>query len=1218
MSFCIRLGDHSQEDTLENPEWLEEFKPKWLNLFRPNHNNTSNNVHFQTDSMDDLVLIDPDLLWLDWHSNIYQLLLSPLNWEKLIRKREAILDKINKLPKKDRKNLYKYRDRIFELNHFWSKFDNFHDLESIIKELEDWNWGSYDTLASILLGVDVPSYTWLEEIRELIPEYLLFIKNIEWDFFSEVVDELTELFEKANNFSIDDLKRIYKTKNREEFDRLRSNVKAFCNAYSCWDWILIVSDWARKWYIETVEITDENNESASEVRDIRYLLIGNELKFKSHTPNNLPNQGNVEIYSWLNGSGKSTWLKTRLMLQMFFQTYWKAPAKNPKLKLRPQIIFLNRWWSGYWEDLSAFWNDVNRVMSFIWKLKEWAIIFLDEFWSTIPEKEAYYLIQAFLDYLSNFNIKINLATHNERYISHVLNNTPTWTSIYHLPNKYKLKKLKEKDFNNLEAFFDVFKKEWLPNDILKRAKKWILWIPQPEQERMSFEAKNLSPHSTEEREKMNKEIKWYIWLTRINEVLKLGMSWWRIKIGKKYQNFQEEENPDNPYYDFSSGVDIFFERYSPDYLEEIPPPDPDFTFKRLWKAPDNDPIRSSIHLISSNYSNGTLDSLTTWWLTSNIKELKERQVFFEEIWNWSYESANEIFEYIDFLVKIIKNFQDERSMEDQEKYYYYYDLSNFNKAYWEYFIDNLEKHIKEKWLWKVYEWFLILVDMEEKLGNLPEWFKEINKDFLSKIKKESIWGARLKKRYNGLWKRTNRRIWKWHTNLDLVMSIADRINEILKDIWSTETKSSIEIIKTLHSQIDTESSAIDVLTLSSEDRNNVISFLDDSKIFEKDDSSSYRSIEKWFLWMVQIIWTLKWNWSLLTPLLDKLKSFDSVHSHQIANYLEYFVVMPTVEDFIDLLRKNRDDENFYRYDYPIYVNHSSGMVALMELLWIIDIANQIKKLWWTKAQYNNTWEIDIKWISHPWVSKTREKQRKNDIYLWPNQSFEILEWATMWWKTFNIQSMYWLIRLAHSVWYVPADYANIPVFDWLIYIDRILEDEKKWLSAWQNDIRTWAKIIKNFRESIKNIPKTWRYWFSIDEILSSIPARFQKWIALALVEELTSLWHRWQISIHHPDFVSKILESNPEAYVVRHPEIRDNGTNIIPTYELVDWRSVDPEWDFTSYSLKTAERMWLPKEIIERAEELKNNDKSITGSTETITESWFPGVSDMVRKLTIS
>ncbi len=50
-------------------------------------------------------------------------------------------------------------------------------------------------------------------------------------------------------------------------------------------------------------------------------------------------------------------------------------------------------------------------------------------------------------------------------------------------------------------------------------------------------------------------------------------------------------------------------------------------------------------------------------------------------------------------------------------------------------------------------------------------------------------------------------------------------------------------------------------------------------------------------------------------------------------------------------------------------------------------------------------------------------------------------------KTMHLQSVTWVLHLAHTLGYVPAESASVPLLDGIIYIDRILEDEKNNLSA---------------------------------------------------------------------------------------------------------------------------------------------------------------------------
>lgn len=1187
------------ENNLYN-EWTIEFQlTRWLNLFKPNQNLADTKL--LVDNRWELIRINTDLFALDWHANIWELVESPANSEIIIRAREKVIDTINDLPDTLSERVYSAREKILMLNWFRDKFDSLDDLKWIIEDLEKEDkikWDDNSMLARLLFAFEWPSSLDFEEVRKLIPWYIQIIRNISWEFFSKVSDELFEQFERANNFSLEDLKRIYKESDYKAFRKLKSDVESFCNVYNYWDWILIVSKWAKNGYINNV-LTTTGKEIASSVKDPRYLLNADINWFFNHISNNLPNKSKVEVYCWWNGSWKSTWLKSRLMMQLFYQTYWKAAIKDSELNLRDQIVFINRWWSWYWEDLSAFWNDIKRkLMVLIQNIKNWSLVFLDEFWSTIPEEEAYYLIRAILDYLNDYDTKIYLSSHNERFINWSSKDRDSWVCVYNFKStpvkdwtvnfSYKLVEWVDNSHT-----LEVFRAAWLPMEILKRANAFMLWSYQVPNWYNILPFKDIVSYTREEREKLKQENKWFEWFTRYNDMIKFRYKGdeSNYRIIRKYEPLWHWNRP-NKYY---SNEDLFFSAYHPDCLDQSAP-ELTFDFVRYWTVNswriENDNIFKASHLESTwindknifSSINWTLSSLTTWWLTSDVKELQERQRFFEEIWNWSYDDANRIYKDINTFKWIFANFQDWWIWWPRLDFNYD-ELKRFNKSYWEWFFNGIEQYLVWEWFWRVCEWFLILVEMEDKLENLPKWFKESNKEFLWKLQQT----IKLTKRYNKAEKRKDS--WnEWYkTSKELAEKVCEKVKNLLVDLWWTETKTVIEQMKQVYSEIDAYSLPVDILNMDSEKRNLVVSYIDDSRIFQHANPNSSESISNWFYWMTQLIRALKWSWNLLKPLLDKLRTFDSVHANQLANYLEDFVTVPDVENLVNLVKLKRDNlEEFKNRREHYNIDREHWWTAIMELLWLIDIANQIKKLWLVKVMYNNTGEVDVREISHPWVEKTRKEQTCNDVYLWQTQFFDILEWATMWWKTFNIQSMQWVIRLSQSIWFVPAKYASLPVFDWLVYIDRILEDEKKKLSAWQNDAKSWVEIINRIKGLVLEKSKKWRYWFSIDEMISSVPARFQKWLVAALLEELTVLWQKWQISIHNPELVSNLLKNNPESYVVRHPEVEfGEKWDIKYTYKIVDWRSIDKDWHFTAYSLETAEKIWLPKVIIDRAREYK-------------------------------
>nr|MDD3719725.1 hypothetical protein [Candidatus Gracilibacteria bacterium] len=1187
------------ENNLYNEGTIEFQLTRGLNLFKPNQNLADTKL--LVDNRGELIRINTDLFALDGHANIWELVESPANSEIIIRAREKVIDTINDLPDTLSERVYSAREKILMLNGFRDKFDSLDDLKGIIEDLEKEDkikWDDNSMLARLLFAFEGPSSLDFEEVRKLIPGYIQIIRNISGEFFSKVSDELFEQFERANNFSLEDLKRIYKESDYKAFRKLKSDVESFCNVYNYWDGILIVSKWAKNGYINNV-LTTTGKEIASSVKDPRYLLNADINGFFNHISNNLPNKSKVEVYCGGNGSGKSTWLKSRLMMQLFYQTYGKAAIKDSELNLRDQIVFINRGGSGYGEDLSAFGNDIKRkLMVLIQNIKNGSLVFLDEFGSTIPEEEAYYLIRAILDYLNDYDTKIYLSSHNERFINWSSKDRDSGVCVYNFKStpvkdgtvnfSYKL----VEGVDNSHTL-EVFRAAGLPMEILKRANAFMLGSYQVPNGYNILPFKDIVSYTREEREKLKQENKGFEGFTRYNDMIKFRYKGdeSNYRIIRKYEPLGHGNRP-NKYY---SNEDLFFSAYHPDCLDQSAP-ELTFDFVRYgtvnsWRI-ENDNIFKASHLESTGINdknifssiNGTLSSLTTWGLTSDVKELQERQRFFEEIGNWSYDDANRIYKDINTFKWIFANFQD-GGIWGPRLDFNYDELKRFNKSYWEGFFNGIEQYLVWEGFGRVCEWFLILVEMEDKLENLPKGFKESNKEFLGKLQQT----IKLTKRYNKAEKRKDSWNEGYKTSKELAEKVCEKVKNLLVDLWGTETKTVIEQMKQVYSEIDAYSLPVDILNMDSEKRNLVVSYIDDSRIFQHANPNSSESISNGFYGMTQLIRALKGSGNLLKPLLDKLRTFDSVHANQLANYLEDFVTVPDVENLVNLVKLKRDNlEEFKNRREHYNIDREHGGTAIMELLGLIDIANQIKKLGLVKVMYNNTGEVDVREISHPGVEKTRKEQTCNDVYLGQTQFFDILEGATMGGKTFNIQSMQWVIRLSQSIGFVPAKYASLPVFDGLVYIDRILEDEKKKLSAGQNDAKSWVEIINRIKGLVLEKSKKGRYWFSIDEMISSVPARFQKGLVAALLEELTVLGQKGQISIHNPELVSNLLKNNPESYVVRHPEVEFGEKGDIKyTYKIVDGRSIDKDGHFTAYSLETAEKIGLPKVIIDRAREYK-------------------------------
>ncbi|MDD5456197.1 MAG: hypothetical protein PHV30_04100 [Candidatus Margulisbacteria bacterium] len=1148
-----------------------------LKLFAPQRNGID--TRLLTDNPGELVRIRTDVLVIDGRTNIWEMLKSPVVNADILNSRVQALRTINSLKDGLYEKLYATKATAMRLFSFEEAYENWDDLRNAIKDLEaDKYRGKDDAYSQIFL---MPA-TSLDDARLDIHKHIMLIRQMPGEFFKFVADDLYEAFEKARKFSLQDLKKIYETKDRKAFSELKRNIENFCGVFSRWDSVLILAEWIKSGYLKPSENTNGSTpEQAFNVFDFRPLLYGDYRRYYENVPNDINPGKTLEVFCGGNGSGKSTWLKTRLGAQLLHQNFLHVNADSARMRQHRQIIYINRGGSGYGEDLSAFGNDIqNKLLSFLPDLQNDAMIFLDEFGSTIPEQEAYFLKRALMDYLLVRNAKIFSATHNELYIKWLNRHNRTDFGLYHplcahnnggdIVYTYKLKEGADSAHT-----FNVFRMVGMPDEIINRAVNYSLRNQSP-LAKMVILSQPIEAYTSSEREQKKQEIAGFMGLSRLNEMVRNEQGW----ILRLYQPLDYKEKPARWFPD----QDIFHQASHPPHLSKLRPK-LQFDF---FSYSGDEKIMFPSQLFGKyshlNVWDSTLCGLTSWGLTNNTAELLEKQKFFDELTKIPFEEADKIYNEANMFRWVVNLYFDRRYKKEFD--FDLKDMYRFNHVCWDEFIANLTRNSQWYGPGRLIDWFMGLMEIEKALGVLPPDFELKHQKKLEKIHKTADLISRIELaqiRSSQTWNE------KYQRSAKTAKKIEEKLMEELQTLWPKNLNTLLEQIKAMAKTIRSQSVPIDVLALDTQKRREVTGLIEKYRIFREklrrhESDSEYP--EKGAHAMLQIIRAIKGEGNLLKPLIKRLKELDSVHAQRLANYLDENFHCSDVEEFIKVLNINRDiGEGEKEYLGELYSGDDKLLSPVFEFLGILHIAHQIRKQGWAKVKFNNTGEIDIKGMYHPAVEKSGNEQVKTDFQMSPTTAFDILEGATMGGKTFQIQEVYWAFRLAHSLGYVPADYADIPAIDGIVYIDRILEDEKNRLSAGQNDAATWTKIINNVRGKIRDMSARKHYWFAIDEMLSSVPRRYQQGLVISILEELKALGQRGQISMHNPELVSLLLELDPEAYTVHHPQIELNADGGIEkyTYRIVPGRSLDREGNHSAFSLETAEKMGLPAEIIESA-----------------------------------
>ena len=1133
-----------------------------------------------------------------------------------------------------------------------------------------------------------PNWAWstglqfdtVDSIWRMIPAHIADIRWIGGDFFSAIAQELENVSWPISHFPVREVFSLTQKINRvaslkmklteyqseyehqrkrlntieswyyheltDIFSKYKNWMQSFVEIYVVIDACMILSTLLRNDHLRPWSISNEK-ESWEKIVDgrlyIRALRWENHDDFQfweitlpdgsTYTPNDLWEQDfQHEFYVWPNGGGKSAWLKSRLMLQLYQQAFLCVPGENISLPLRSGIHFMNRSWSGYSENLSAFGRDITELQTLLSGRLDNALVFCDELGSTIPEGEAYALLRWILEFLHEKGAKTIFSLHNEQFIRAIEAGAIPDSKIWHFPmtiapdGSISYPRIKQSG-SDIAHTLSVFRAAGFDSDTLARAGIAM----NPDLQLLCLKSTQLVPrdvrrYTPEERESLkNEQWRWFRGLSRSIDVISIPGGhesydrWYTLSARLPVDNR-------SPRYDtFPSFSIAEYESTIDDWMRHGNTEDATPSQFQLLGMHDAKWVRFPHELFwderlgdEFHYCKKTLKWVLTHGLTSDTRELYERQQFFSELNQIDAHAVNMLYDSIDRFSHTVRRFhQPQKTRKNFHSTGLNCDvqeLQYFNQALWKKILDwsrNID-YLPALKCAAIIRCIEQLLEIEKILGNIESSSQQTYAPLLTRLKRYTNLLTRLERSERHF--RYKQRS-KESTSHDHIEKITQKLKNLLRDEFSEWEDTFLWLIQ----EVEDAVSALkpyNILTISEKKRSRIVAILQDgdmcyyhddplhktsrSNIFDG-DSDLYA-----FIWV--ILWTA-WEGTMLDPFLAQLRSLDSVHAHQIATYIESMILLPTATEWRDRLKRRIRDPLFLtdlsswhnpryekekKYILPQMFESDRGsfhpVSVMSEICGLVRIANRIHDLGWKKVTYNTTGDIEIRGMSHAGKkSLPRNQQTLNDFSLKNTQHFDILEWATMGGKTMHLQSVLWVMRYAHSLGYAPVESANIPLFDGIVYLDRILEDESKKLSAGQKDAHYWKTLLDQVMGEVTDITKNGgRYWWAIDEMISSVPSRYQRWLVIAIIEKLKSLGQRWQISIHNPYFVSRILALDPESYTVHHPEVQETPEgDIISTHRIIPWRSIDRDGNFSAFSLETASSLWLNPDIIARAKKYR-------------------------------
>lgn len=888
----------------------------------------------------------------------------------------------------------------------------------------------------------------------------------------------------------------------------------------------------------------------------------NKKKWWKQIPNSSPKHTPLTILCWSNMSWKSFYLEKVLNLHLCAQAFWYIPALEWNFHCYDSFIHLDRSNTDSDNNLSAFWKEVDnwrKVFESIWNSSS-PFVLADESYSTTSPIDQHKLWMATINHLLWLWARIYLSNHNEWLLKEC--DSISDAEIYHFETwigsngdidfLYNMKPWIDESHS-----FEVARRLKLSSRVIQSAKSYAEWKPQKVESQNTI-INVVSEYSSIERETLKKERVGIIGFTRgDNEFVVLDgfeppNRWWN-----------EDKKISDPDYYLKTRSESSWDRYN-DYMKK-----PHLCLRYGRSGQWFDDQMPSLHEKWLPEWNNILDAITDssdlrfwrfwalkdiidFWVPNSSEELIERQRLFELLPSLEI-NVNIVMHKCLSLLKAVSWFI---------PWYYgwgdkipWYEPKQFfkiciGKIAW-----------KDKWMWDSSSWveFLkeIIVQIEGifDLSDDKEWGK-LNEQLALLLRWDEI------RKENPDQNRFNLK----HGNKEYIEWIKE-----CKTIFWQEKEYDFKDGKALESIFKQYEDLIPDHDLTDFDFNELsLKFSNSIDTFIRLSNNRWIDWAPWRLWCV--LYSLLWKEHPTAWLTEELRRHDSVYTNQWANYLDDVLghVFDWLPFWADLFKEfiTTPDVEKLRGLKPSYYSNAVAR-DLNAISTIQRAANWMKDQWFCKVEFNEESNVSIEdWWN---LTEIKNNQVQNSSIINWSHRINLLTWSNMSWKTYNLKQNILAVLCAQTLWLAPAKSMSCPLYDGIVYLDRVNTNQKEWLSSFWNEIHHWVKLL----DRVKNKENL---FIAVDEAFSTTSPFYQSALSYGLCHYLAEKWVTLTLSSHNHEFIETFLRQNPNIAKAWHfhAEINNDSWEVKFTYH-----KKEGHWE--SYAIAVARHLWMPDEIIQFA-----------------------------------
>lgn len=271
-----------------------------------------------------------------------------------------------------------------------------------------------------------------------------------------------------------------------------------------------------------------------------------------------------------------------------------------------------------------------------------------------------------------------------------------------------------------------------------------------------------------------------------------------------------------------------------------------------------------------------------------------------------------------------------------------------------------------------------------------------------------------------------------------------------------------------------------------------------------------------------------------TRLVEKLGGLDSLYAQQMANHFsalaeDFFDGHVSGSDHLAHLKKMADDNDglprYERLSYgqPVPQGYGRAGAAFDHIRIgesLVKIASRIKSENMHAVALSGNGASDIKGA---WLPRMAEDKRVTQNITSNNSvRAKVFEGPNMSGKTSALKAE-WLQHVnAQSTGYSPAEQAMVPVYDKLIYLDRVPAEDTEGLSSFGTEISNWNDMLAKLEGAGPSL-------VALDEPFSSTNARYQSILLQASLQHLIEAGHTVLLSTHNHQAMNEFVARNPAA-----------------------------------------------------------------------------------------